>query len=128
MMVLVEDVDGGDAWCVFVSACVEARTGLCWKTKNSVAFVVKPIPLWLCQYPGSESSRTNSYTNTGDIMHLLSPPTVRRETVSTGGLGWAEGLLVVDFGWGPVEVSGCPSGCDVFCGDVRVGDSDLGGF
>lgn len=42
--VLGEDVDGGGggvAWCVFVSVCVDARTGLCWKTKNSIAFVVR---------------------------------------------------------------------------------------
>lgn len=60
-------------------------------------------------------------------MHLLSPPTASWEGVLARSFVWAEGLLVVDFRWGSLEVSGCPLGCDVLCGDVSVGDSDLGG-
>lgn len=131
MTVLVEDVDGGGMVCVCVR--VERRTGLCWKTKNSVAFVVKPVHFWLCQRPGSESSRTNIYTNTEDIRHLLSPPMLSWEGVLSWAfwaLGSAEGLLggvMVDIGWASLEVSGFPSGRKVFCGDVSIGGSELAG-
>ena len=66
--VLVEDADGRGAHMVcvcvrvFVCVCVAVRAGLCWKTKNSIAFVVQPIHSWLCQYPGGEASSPDSNT------------------------------------------------------------------
>lgn len=42
--VLVEDVNGGGvAWCVFVSLCVQPKTGLCWKQRTA-------SPLLLSQF------------------------------------------------------------------------------
>lgn len=64
--VLVEDVDGGGGVC---GVCLCRREDwLVLETKNSVAFVAKPIHFWLCQYQGSESSRTNSYIPTQKIL------------------------------------------------------------
>lgn len=89
---------GGDACgvclCPCPCVCVDVRAGLCWKTKNSIAFVVQPIHSWLCQYPGSEASSRDSYTNTEDIMHLLS--------LSWEGLAWDLACAEV--------VSGCSLG------------------
>lgn len=54
-------------------------------------------------------------------MHLLSPPTLRGE-----GLSWIFGMgVVVDVWRAVLEVSACSSGCEVFCGDVSVGDTEL---
>lgn len=105
--VLVEDVNGGGGCvvCVCVSVCT-AKDWLVLETKNSISFVVKPIHFWLCQYPGSEQSRTNSYTSTEGIMHLLSPSTLSSDGLLVWELvwmlGWVDCLLdceVFDVGW-----------------------------
>lgn len=102
--VLVEDVNGGGCVvCVCVSVCT-AKDWLVLETKNSISFVVKPIHFWLCQYPGSEQSRTNSYTSTEGIMHLPSPSTLSCD----GLLAWE---LVWLLGWAAVD---CLSDCKVF--------------
>lgn len=92
----------GIAWCV--SVCVEAKTGLCLQTKNSVAFVVTPIHFGLCQNQTSELSNKFRF-NTEDIMHLPSPPPLSWDGVLPWALVWPEELweepvLDVEVNWG----------------------------
>lgn len=64
----------------------------------------------------------NLYTETEDIMHLLSPPTLSWDGVSAWALVWAEVLLggvIVVLGWTSLT-SRCLLDCEVF-GDVSVG-------
>lgn len=107
--VLVEDVNGCDVVC-FVCVCVEAMTGLCWKTMNSVVFVVKPVHF-------SELSRGSLYTSTEVILHSQSPPMLSWDGLSAWVLAWTEvllsGVAAVDFSWALLEVMGVLLGCDV---------------